>query len=441
MNDETKYRINSTVATLLYTASFASDVSRFLLNLTGIGLIINRIISPFSALFFFTCFKLLGINFLEQKASKGKDGKEGNSQQGKKFSGALWNMLLTFLLTLLPGFDFTLGLFATTVSTWRIIVNSRKEDEGIKSPKSKKALSGNGKKGSLASIVGRPAQMKSLSSVAGTASALPRSPIKSFNTPKMGGVGNSLNDALNQKGGKGEINAVNASQATSNERGNRVGAEITGKAVEKVGSGLEMAGKATKTAGTVAQAGGKAVKYTGETVKYTGKAIDTAGSMAEKGGKGIGAAGKGIATGGSKLMQAGAEMSSTGWGAVAGVPLALIGGTAAVAGKATELGGKVVEGAGKATKFAGKATEKVGQAGSFVGNKIDKAGSSTRKAGKGMQKWGEFGQDIGKEIAKGNDESEFSDFEMPLMSSLDEDRSLSEGQEFSMGDPYREKAD
>ncbi|MEA3398502.1 MAG: hypothetical protein U9R06_02030 [Patescibacteria group bacterium] len=116
---------------------------------------------------------------------------------------------------------------------------------------------------------------------------------------------------------------------------------------------LNTAGKGAKGAGTAMQAGGATAQAAFKGTEFASKGVQAA----SKGGK----------AGGQAMMRAGAGLSSTGLGAIAGVPLAVVGGAvyggSAVAGgvaKGTEAASKAGGKAAKATKKAGKKTKKIG---------------------------------------------------------------------------------
>lgn len=108
MDDDKKYRISSLSGIFLISTSLTLDAVQALLNLFGIGVIINRIITPFAWMGFFTWFNQLGIKF-----SKG-----AGKNLGTSITGFIIEMIP--LLDLLPGW---------TVATLMLIRRSRQEDK------------------------------------------------------------------------------------------------------------------------------------------------------------------------------------------------------------------------------------------------------------------------------------------------------------------------
>lgn len=115
--DTVKYRVSNTNAIFLVSAAITIDIVQALLNLFAIGIFLNRLISPFTWLFFVTWFYFLGVKFT----------KGGGKNAAKSLISLAVEMVP--ILDLLPGW---------TVSNLLIISTSRLEDKGVKSLSKKK---------------------------------------------------------------------------------------------------------------------------------------------------------------------------------------------------------------------------------------------------------------------------------------------------------------
>lgn len=118
---EVKYRVDDMQVVFLVSMSLLIDIVQALLNLFFVGIIINRIITPFAWLLFLTWFYFLGIKFT-------KGG-------GKNMGTSLISMVIEMIpyLDLLPGW---------TVATILLIAASRREDKGKKPAQKKGELKG-----------------------------------------------------------------------------------------------------------------------------------------------------------------------------------------------------------------------------------------------------------------------------------------------------------
>lgn len=127
--NEIKYRIDSTQAILLVSASLTIDIVQSLFDLCAIGWLTNPIIGPFAWLGFTTWFYFLGIKFT-------KGG-------GKNLGISLTSLVIEMIpyVDLLPGW---------TVATLLLIAASRREDKGKKPAQKKKGQKGDKNKKSEA---------------------------------------------------------------------------------------------------------------------------------------------------------------------------------------------------------------------------------------------------------------------------------------------------
>lgn len=163
------------------------------------------------------------------------------------------------------------------------------------------------------------------------------------------------------------------------------------KSNEIKGAVVDTAGKATQATGAAIEAGGRATEATGAAVQVGGKATEVAGVGMQAAGKGLDAAGKGLDAGGNALIEAGTSLSGTGYGAIAGVPMMVLGGLASGAGKVSQVGGKGLDAAGKGTQNAGKAMNKTGEGIRRTGHNIAEQGKNVKNEGKQIS-------DAGKQI-------------------------------------------
>src|SRR5680860_663399 len=118
MDNEIKYRVDSMKGFLLISSALTIDITQALLNLFGIGIFINRIISPLVWFFYLYWFNSLGIKF-----TKGNGKNLGIS-------------IVSVIIEIIPGIDLFPGW---TVANYLLIKASRREDKGKKPAKKKPA--------------------------------------------------------------------------------------------------------------------------------------------------------------------------------------------------------------------------------------------------------------------------------------------------------------
>ena len=186
----------------------------------------------------------------------------------------------------------------------------------------------------------------------------------------------------------------------------------TGDAAEKLGRNLKNASNAGEKINKTAENAAKANKIAGKGMETAGKATEAAGRVMDAAGKATSAGGKAASTAGDAINAAGLAADATGVGAVAGVPMNVVGSIASAGGKAADAAGTAEQAAGQATIAAGQAEQAVGkaqQAGAKaaevgakaggLGSKFGKKfGSALEQGGKKAKETGEAVKEFGKKV-------------------------------------------
>jgi hypothetical protein len=113
MDQDVKYRIDSTQAIFLYSFALLSDLIQLILNLTGAGIVVTWLLNPFLILIFFTWFSLNKIRF---------------SKADKESMRALASLVGWFLIKFIPIINIIFGFIGWTLSVHRTIKFSRRQD-------------------------------------------------------------------------------------------------------------------------------------------------------------------------------------------------------------------------------------------------------------------------------------------------------------------------